>query len=103
MTPTGKIGGKMAKKVSGKAQKNISTKIDRKKKRHRKESYAVYIYKVRTFIYLCKSFYNAHVLRNVLINCLSRLSLPSNSRLFRLNDYKSAPISKGALKNVYFV
>uniref|UniRef100_A0A1B6H4M5 Histone H2B n=1 Tax=Cuerna arida TaxID=1464854 RepID=A0A1B6H4M5_9HEMI len=46
MTPTGKVGGKMVKKVTGKAQKNISAKIDKKKKRHRKESYAVYIYKV---------------------------------------------------------
>lgn len=39
-----KTSGKAAKKA-GKAQKNI-TKGDKKKKRKRKESYAVYIYKV---------------------------------------------------------
>ncbi|GBP04813.1 Histone H2B [Eumeta japonica] len=40
-----KTSGKAAKK-SGKAQKNIS-KSDKKKKKHkRKESYAIYIYKV---------------------------------------------------------
>ncbi|XP_050671116.1 histone H2B-like [Leptidea sinapis] len=40
-----KTSGKAAKK-SGKAQKNIS-KTDKKKKKHkRKESYAIYIYKV---------------------------------------------------------
>ncbi|XP_076274760.1 histone H2B-like [Rhynchophorus ferrugineus] len=39
-----KISGKAAKKA-GKAQKNIS-KSDKKKKRNRKESYAIYIYKV---------------------------------------------------------
>ncbi|XP_050514812.1 histone H2B-like [Diabrotica virgifera virgifera] len=39
-----KTSGKAAKKA-GKAQKNIS-KTDKKKKRKRKESYAIYIYKV---------------------------------------------------------
>jgi Core histone H2A/H2B/H3/H4. len=39
-----KTSGKAAKKA-GKAQKNIS-KGDKKKKRRRKESYAIYIYKV---------------------------------------------------------
>ncbi|CAH2016029.1 unnamed protein product [Acanthoscelides obtectus] len=39
-----KTSGKAAKKA-GKAQKNIS-KSDKKKKRRRKESYAIYIYKV---------------------------------------------------------
>ncbi|KAL0270154.1 UNVERIFIED_CONTAM: hypothetical protein PYX00_007653 [Menopon gallinae] len=39
-----KTSGKAAKKA-GKAQKNIS-KNDKKKKRRRKESYAIYIYKV---------------------------------------------------------
>jgi len=39
-----KTSGKAAKKA-GKAQKNIS-KSDKKKKRKRKESYAIYIYKV---------------------------------------------------------
>jgi histone H2B len=39
-----KASGKAAKKA-GKAQKNIS-KTDKKKKRKRKESYAIYIYKV---------------------------------------------------------
>ncbi|KAH0809373.1 hypothetical protein GEV33_013418 [Tenebrio molitor] len=39
-----KTSGKAAKKA-GKAQKNIS-KTDKKKKRRRKESYAIYIYKV---------------------------------------------------------
>lgn len=39
-----KASGKAAKKA-GKAQKNIS-KTDKKKKRRRKESYAIYIYKV---------------------------------------------------------
>jgi histone H2B len=39
-----KASGKAAKKA-GKAQKNIS-KSDRKKKRKRQESYAIYIYKV---------------------------------------------------------
>ena len=39
-----KVSGKAAKKA-GKAQKNIS-KGDKKKKRSRKESYAIYIYKV---------------------------------------------------------
>ncbi|KAJ9580774.1 hypothetical protein L9F63_024048, partial [Diploptera punctata] len=39
-----KASGKAAKKA-GKAQKNIS-KGDKKKKRKRKESYAIYIYKV---------------------------------------------------------
>ena len=39
-----KTSGKAAKKA-GKAQKNI-TKGDKKKKRKRKESYAIYIYKV---------------------------------------------------------
>ena len=39
-----KVSGKAAKKA-GKAQKNIS-KGDKKKKRRRKESYAIYIYKV---------------------------------------------------------
>lgn len=39
-----KTSGKAAKKA-GKAQKNIS-KADKKKKRRRKESYAIYIYKV---------------------------------------------------------
>ncbi|XP_046457962.1 histone H2B.3-like [Daphnia pulex] len=39
-----KVSGKAAKKA-GKAQKNIA-KGDKKKKRKRKESYAIYIYKV---------------------------------------------------------
>lgn len=39
-----KTSGKAAKKA-GKAQKNIS-KTDKKRKRKRKESYAIYIYKV---------------------------------------------------------
>ncbi|KAK4011943.1 hypothetical protein OUZ56_021049 [Daphnia magna] len=39
-----KVSGKAAKKA-GKAQKNI-VKGDKKKKRKRKESYAIYIYKV---------------------------------------------------------
>ncbi|CAD1477394.1 unnamed protein product [Heterotrigona itama] len=39
-----KVSGKAVKKA-GKAQKNIS-KADKKKKRRRKESYAIYIYKV---------------------------------------------------------
>ncbi|CAD7091583.1 unnamed protein product [Hermetia illucens] len=39
-----KTSGKAAKKA-GKAQKNIS-KGDKKKKKRRKESYAIYIYKV---------------------------------------------------------
>ncbi|XP_076274754.1 histone H2B-like [Rhynchophorus ferrugineus] len=39
-----KTSGKAAKKA-GKAQKNIS-KSDKKKKRKRKESYAIYIYKI---------------------------------------------------------
>ena len=39
-----KVSGKAAKKA-GKAQKNIS-KGDKKTKRKRKESYAIYIYKV---------------------------------------------------------
>ncbi|XP_024946718.1 histone H2B-like [Cephus cinctus] len=39
-----KASGKAVKKA-GKAQKNIS-KTDKKKKRKRKESYAIYIYKV---------------------------------------------------------
>ncbi|KAH8394385.1 hypothetical protein KR222_009324, partial [Zaprionus bogoriensis] len=39
-----KTSGKAAKKT-GKAQKNM-TKNDKKKKRRRKESYAIYIYKV---------------------------------------------------------
>ena len=39
-----KTSGKAAKKA-GKAQKNI-TKTDKKKRRKRKESYAIYIYKV---------------------------------------------------------
>ncbi|XP_044761671.1 histone H2B-like [Coccinella septempunctata] len=39
-----KTSGKASKKA-GKAQKNIS-KTDKKKKRKRKESYAIYIYKV---------------------------------------------------------
>ncbi|CAH0390081.1 unnamed protein product [Bemisia tabaci] len=39
-----KASGKAVKKA-GKAQKNI-TKGDKKKKRRRKESYAIYIYKV---------------------------------------------------------
>ncbi|XP_035794087.1 histone H2B-like [Anopheles albimanus] len=40
-----KTSGKAAKK-SGKAQKNISKSDKKKKKRTRKESYAIYIYKV---------------------------------------------------------
>ncbi|XP_058797814.1 histone H2B-like [Phymastichus coffea] len=45
MAPTGKTSGKAVKK-SGKAQKNI-TKGDKKKRgKKRKESYAIYIYKV---------------------------------------------------------
>ncbi|XP_063908681.1 histone H2B-like [Zophobas morio] len=39
-----KIGEKTGRKI-GKAQKNIS-KTDKKKKKRRKESYAIYIYKV---------------------------------------------------------
>ncbi|KAE9544617.1 hypothetical protein AGLY_000159 [Aphis glycines] len=44
MAPGGKSAGKAMKK-SGKAQKNI-TKSDKKRKPKRKESYAIYIYKV---------------------------------------------------------
>ena len=40
-----KTSGKAAKKA-GKAQKNISKGGEKKKKRKRKESYAIYIYKV---------------------------------------------------------
>ncbi|XP_046814689.1 histone H2B-like [Vespa crabro] len=40
-----KINDKPLKKTSGKVKKNIS-KTDKKKKRNRKESYAIYIYKV---------------------------------------------------------
>ncbi|XP_034934594.1 histone H2B-like [Chelonus insularis] len=40
-----KVSGKAVKK-SGKAQKNISKSDKTKKKRKRKESYAIYIYKV---------------------------------------------------------
>ncbi|XP_034948081.1 histone H2B-like [Chelonus insularis] len=40
-----KVSGKAVKK-SGKAQKNISKSDKNKKKRKRKESYAIYIYKV---------------------------------------------------------
>jgi len=46
MAPGGKsAGGKAMKKSSGKAQKNIA-KSDKKRKPKRKESYAIYIYKV---------------------------------------------------------
>ncbi|XP_077283279.1 histone H2B-like [Arctopsyche grandis] len=42
-----KTSGKAAKKSGGKAQKNISKGDGKKKnKRRRKESYAIYIYKV---------------------------------------------------------
>ncbi|XP_065584491.1 histone H2B-like [Artemia franciscana] len=44
LTMAPKTSGKAAKKA-GKAQKNIS-KTDKKRKRKRKESYAIYIYKV---------------------------------------------------------
>jgi len=45
MAPGGKSAGKAMKKSSGKAQKNIA-KSDKKRKPKRKESYAIYIYKV---------------------------------------------------------
>ncbi|XP_046677395.1 histone H2B-like [Homalodisca vitripennis] len=45
-----KASGKAVKKA-GKAQKNI-TKGDKKKKRRRKESYAIYIYKVLKQVHL---------------------------------------------------
>ncbi|KAL4143216.1 hypothetical protein QTP88_005574 [Uroleucon formosanum] len=45
MAPGGKSAGGKAMKKSGKAQKNI-TKSDKKRKPKRKESYAIYIYKV---------------------------------------------------------
>ena len=54
-----KVSGKAAKKA-GKAQKNIS-KGDKKKKHKRKESYAIYIYKV-------EMVYNL-ILMLVLTNC----------------------------------
>ena len=53
-----KTSGKAAKKA-GKAQKNISK--DKKQKRRRKESYAIYIYKV-------EMVYNL-ILMLVLTNC----------------------------------
>lgn len=45
MGPPAKSAGKAMKKSSGKAQKNI-TKTGKKRKLKRKESYAIYIYKV---------------------------------------------------------
>ncbi|XP_060842722.1 histone H2B-like [Rhopalosiphum padi] len=45
MAPGGKCAGKVMKKSSDKAQKNIA-KYDKKRKPNRKESYAIYIYKV---------------------------------------------------------
>ena len=60
-----KVSGKAAKKA-GKAQKNIA-KGDKKRKKKRKESYAIYIYKVLKQVNWCYFVCEVVILKPVLV------------------------------------
>ncbi|CAH2020247.1 unnamed protein product [Acanthoscelides obtectus] len=69
-----KTSGKAAKKA-GKAQKTIS-KSDKKKKRRRKESYAIYIYKVLKQVHPDTGISSkAMSIMNSFVNDISNVSL----------------------------
>ncbi|KAF7265428.1 hypothetical protein GWI33_021160 [Rhynchophorus ferrugineus] len=75
-----KTNGKAAKEA-GKAQKNIS-KSDKKKKRKRKESYAIYIYKILKQVHPDTGISNkAMSIMNYFVNDIFKRIAAETSRL----------------------
>ncbi|XP_050359864.1 histone H2B-like [Nymphalis io] len=73
-----KTSGKAAKK-SGKAQKNIS-KSDKKKKHKRKESYAIYVYKVLKQFHPGISSKAMSIMNSFVINIFERIAAEASRR-----------------------
>ncbi|XP_026814917.1 histone H2B-like [Rhopalosiphum maidis] len=86
MAPGGKSAGKVMKKLSDKAHKNIA-KFDKKCKPKRKESYSIYIYKVLKQVHPNIGISSkAMSIMNSLINDLFECITAESSRLAHYNE-----------------
>jgi hypothetical protein len=97
-----KTSGKAAKKA-GKAQKNIS-KSDKKKKRRRKESYAIYIYKVLKQVHPDTGISSkAMSIMNSFVNDIFELYKRFFSEPQKLSNKKEKDVKQRFLINFYYV